>query len=167
MTESPLFFWGHTAKKSIGPEIYSNWYPVKFSENDVEFSNTEQYMMAGKAKLFNDLESYEKILQTSDPKKCKSLGRKVKNFDEKTWRVHRCDIVTQGCYLKFSQNENLKKEILSTKDRELVEASPFDRIWGIGMSKSEAENTNRENWKGSNLLGVCLMRARERIRENL
>ena len=117
--------------------------------------------MAKKAQLFNDLEAYKAIMMAEDPKEQKKIGRKVKNFDEKVWNVHAKDIVYQGNYYKFTQNKNLKNKLLSTKGTILVEASPFDRVWGIGLDKSNPLVLNRESWRGSNWLGEVLTQVRE------
>ena len=144
------------------------------------FNTSEQYMMAHKAYLFNPVDSgggggtheqqqqqqrvniLDMILNEPDPFLQKMLGRKVPNFDEQLWEVHRYAIVKSGNYLKFTQNEALKKILLQTGDRELVEASPVDRIWGIGFSAEKAME-NRHRW-GLNLLGKVLMEVRGIIR---
>lgn len=101
------------------------------------------------------------ILKTDDPKTIKALGRKIPNFDDKVWTKHRLEIVTKGNILKFQQNPELKAQLLETGKRPLVEASPLDKIWGIGFRKSEAER-KRGHW-GLNLLGIALEKAREEI----
>ena len=118
--------------------------------------------MYQKALFVGDKASAEQILAEKKPRKQKGLGRKVKNLDIKTYNKCKFDIVVEGNWLKFSGNEHLKKELLSTEDKELVEASPMDRIWGIGFAASFAE-AQRAEW-GQNLLGKALMKVRERLR---
>jgi ribA/ribD-fused uncharacterized protein len=164
-----LFFYGHKNKNSnnIGTECLSNWYPSTFTDSETNntYQNNEQYMMANKAILFDDQVNLDKILNSDDPKTCKALGRKVKNFDPQIWQDNCCDIVAKGCYLKFSQNEELKAFLLSTGDKLLVEASPYDKIWGIGLKASDAKKMKKEDWPGKNYLGQCLMNARQKIKE--
>jgi len=141
------FFW-----KSYSP--FSNWYLCKFTYNGKEFSSAEQAMMYEKAMYFRDVETSEKILKEHDPKKVKSLGREVQNFNYDKWSDVKFNIVKDILKSKFEQNSSLKEYLLKHKGWELVEASPYDRIWGIGYEKSEALE-NFENW-GENLLGKIL-----------
>lgn len=119
-------------------------------------------MMYHKALLFNDTATAALTLTAGHPRKVKSLGRKVKNFDEATWLANREGIVLRGNLLKF-RNETLKAQLLATGDAELVEASPFDDIWGIGF-RAEHADAVREDW-GLNLLGKALMEVRKQLRE--
>ncbi|MPS63779.1 MAG: DUF1768 domain-containing protein [Chryseobacterium sp.] len=159
-----LFFWGHTAKDEITKSCFSQWFPFKFEENGIVYITAEHYMMAGKAKLFNDEEILGKILEANSPNQAKSLGRKVKNFDPKIWDEHKYEIVKQGNLLKFSQNEKFKEFLLSTNDKILVEASPYDKIWGIGMLETDTRAENPLLWNGENLLGFALMEVRDELR---
>ena len=129
----------------------------------MKFLTTEQYMMYHKATLFSDQEIADKIMRETEPSKQKALGRKVKGFDNKEWNAKREKIVEDGNWWKFTQpNDNhLRKMLLETGDRLLVEASPYDRIWGVGYSHVNAE-ANRGDW-GDNLLGKALMRVRDRL----
>ena len=163
-----LFFWGHQPSKdgSISKSFFSQWWKSDFLENMDLYCCTEQYMMAGKAKLFNDEEVFEEIMKCKDPKKIKSLGRKVKNFDEEKWNKAKIDIVFKGNYLKFTQNKDLKEFLLSTGNRIIVEASPYDAVWGIKMSEKDEFVNNPLKWKGENLLGFILMEVRDKIREH-
>jgi ribA/ribD-fused uncharacterized protein len=122
-------------------------------------------MMAGKAKLFNDHETLEEVLKSETPNQAKSLGRKVKNFDPKIWDEHKYEIVRHGNYLKFSQNDKLKEFLLSTNTKTLVEASPYDTIWGIGMLETDPKAVNPSFWNGENLLGFALMEVRDLLKE--
>ena len=156
----PVYFWN-------GP--FSNWHNSTFEESDgTVYYNNEQYMMRYKALLFQDSNSESKIMNETCPKIIKQYGRQVKNFNSEIWNVHAKNIVTDGCYLKFSQNPNLKEFILSTGYRPIIEASPYDNIWGIGLNEQTARITPIDNWPGTNWLGECLMRTREKLRlENL
>lgn len=122
-------------------------------------------MMAEKARLFEDEETLSKILNCNSPAEAKKLGRQVRNFDDKMWKAHRYEIVKRGNIYKFSQNEDLKTFLLKTENRVLVEASPYDRIWGIGLSKNSDKANYPEQWRGLNLLGFVLMEVRDEILE--
>lgn len=159
-----LFFWGHTVKDEITKSCFSQWFTGKFEENGIFYKTAEHYMMAGKARLFNDAEILEKILQASTPNQVKALGRKVKNFDPNVWNEHKYEIVKQGNLLKFSQNNKYKDFLLSTGDKILVEASPYDTIWGIGMLETDPRAENPLLWNGENLLGFALMEVRDELR---
>lgn len=161
-----VFFWGHTPAKSgeITKTCLSQWWKCDFEEDGVIFCCAEQYMMYKKALLFEDREHAEEILKTNDPKAIKALGRLVKNFDDKVWNEHKSDIVLQGNILKFSQNPELKEYLLGTEDKILVEASPYDRVWGIGMKAETVGICDPQNWKGQNLLGFLLMEIRDNLR---
>lgn len=162
-----LHFWGHKEKKpsrEVTKLCLSQWYSSPFTENGVRYATAEHYMMARKAALFNDLDNQEKIIAASNPGAAKKLGREIRNFDQENWNAHKFDIVVQGSYLKFSQDEALKEFLLSTGNRVLVEASPVDRIWGIGLEENKPEANNPFQWRGENRLGFALMVARERLR---
>jgi ribA/ribD-fused uncharacterized protein len=120
-------------------------------------------MMAEKARLFSDQEILEEILKTGNPKEVKSLGRKIKNFDHIVWDKHKYEIVKRGNLLKFSQNPEFKNFLLSTNEKVLIEASPYDRIWGIGMLESDPKAENPLQWNGENLLGFALMEVRDEL----
>ena len=151
-----LFFFG---EKSLNGYL-SNWYPSPFNDGFITYQNMEQYMMHQKALTFGDMDMATKILKNPSPAVCKKLGRQVRNFDPMIWSNKCMYIVTKGCLLKFSQNPNLKQFLLSTSDLILVEASPFDRIWGIGYIASNAVKVEQSKW-GQNLLGKCLMKVSE------
>lgn len=159
-----LFFWGHSAKDIITKSCFSQWFPGRFEENGIIYKTAEHYMMAGKARLFNDPETEAEILIADTPNQAKALGRKVKNFDPKRWDEHKYELVTQGNLLKFSQNQKFKDFLLSTGDKILVEASPYDRIWGIGMLETDSRAENPLLWNGENLLGFALMEVRDQLR---
>jgi ribA/ribD-fused uncharacterized protein len=142
---------------------FSQWHPCEFVVNHLKFNCAEQFMMYSKAILFNDITIAEEILQTASPKEQKSLGRKIRNFDENIWEMFRDGIVYSGSYAKFTQNFGLQEILLATKGTTLVEASPYDRIWGIGLSESDPKAKIRAEWNGLNLLGETLTRVREVI----
>ena len=121
-------------------------------------------MMAQTAVLFGDKEVLQKIMSADNPAVYKSLGRQIRNFDEKIWNEHKFDIVVNGNTAKFSQNPELLDFLLKTGDRVLVEASPYDRIWGIGLAKDTPDIENPFKWKGENLLGFALMEVRENLK---
>lgn len=160
-----LCFWGHTPKQKgiVDKSCFSQWFPAKFEIDGVNYQSTEQYMMAQKAKLFNDKDIFQKILQTDDPKKIKALGRLVKNYQDEIWIAHRYEIVVQGNLAKFSQDNDLKAFLLSTSDQIIVEASPVDQIWGIGLAADHVNATNPNAWQGLNLLGFALMEVRKQL----
>lgn len=141
---------------------YSQWFPSKFTDGEgITYNNCEQYMMYQKALLFGDTLTAKKILLAGSPAEMKRLGRQIANFDEKVWEERREDIVYDGNYMKFTQNPRLKEKILSKKGFKFVEASPYDRIWGIGYTTTNAP-ANYHNW-GLNLLGKTLDKVLETI----
>lgn len=131
----------------------------KLSETKV-FNTAEKFMMMGKAALFRDNVIYDVMARTNSPKEQKSLGQKVKNFDERIWNTYSRDIVNIGTYLKFSQNDEFKKTLLETNDKILVEGSPMDRIWGVGLKFDDPKIQDRQQWRGTNYLGDALMFSR-------
>jgi len=168
---SPIFFWREYGTEHV---CFSQWYHSPFHTGDstVVYLTAEQYMMHQKAVLFSDSEIAAKILQTSSPKEQKALGRQVKNFTQEVWEANRERIVEEGSYFKFKYGKDegegkndgvsLRAKLLGTGDREIVEASPMDRIWGVGFGAKNAEK-RRKDW-GLNLLGRALKRARDRLR---
>ena len=161
-----LFFWGHQPNKNglIGKSCLSQWFEREFQYQGIKYPTAEHWMMARKAKLFGDKENFEKILRSKTPKEAKSFGRQVKNFDEKTWINHREKIVKNGNYLKFKQHLDLWEFLNSTEEKVIVEASPYDKIWGIGLKIDDKAIENPTNWKGLNLLGYALMEVRNKLR---
>lgn len=161
-----LFFWGHTVPSdgSVRKTCLSQWYPASFTVEGVSYPTAEHWMMAAKAKLFGDDEVLERILVVSDPKAAKELGRQVKNFDDAVWRANARRLVTEGSVAKFEQNPALRDFLLSTGDAVIVEASPRDCIWGIGLGQDNPKAQNPTTWRGQNLLGFALMDVREALR---
>jgi ribA/ribD-fused uncharacterized protein len=152
------FFWS-------GSSVFSQWYKSSFVDIDGQkYTSAEQYMMSEKAKLFGDDDTRTKILRNNNPKVCKTLGRKVAGFNEKIWEDNRELIVLNASLLKYGQNPELKDALLSTGDKCIVEASPYDKIWGIGIRESHTDATNPQRWKGLNLLGKALILTREKLR---
>ena len=160
-----VFFWGHTPKVPgrTDQSCLSNWFPAKFTVDGVAYPTTEHYMMAEKARLFGDTSICAQILTANSPGAAKSLGRKVSGFDEMLWRESRMEIVIAGNEAKFAQNEGMGELLRGTGSKVLVEASPRDRIWGIGMGKDNEHAQNPAHWKGLNLLGFAIMEVRERL----
>lgn len=163
-----IFFWGHqpASDGKITKSCLSQWWPAEFKINEVTYFSAEHYMMAEKARIFNDFTMLEKILHTQSPKQVKQFGREVKNFDKNIWEQHREEVIKRGNIAKFSQNKELKEYLLSTKNKVLVEASPLDKIWGIGLSEQEKDAQNPLLWKGLNLLGFVLMEVRDELYKN-
>lgn len=160
-----IYFWGHTPNpKKMTKACFSQWYDVYFEIDGIRYHTTEQYMMASKARLFGDKDMLDEIMNAATPSEYKSLGRKIKGFEPTLWNEKKLDVVVEGNKAKFSQNPNLKEFILSTNDAILVEASPFDTIWGIGMDRETALNSNVDDWTGENLLGCSLMEVRDWLR---
>lgn len=153
-TDKYVFFWGGT---------FSQWCPSEFTIDGVKYNCCEQYMMAKKALLFNDNEAYEKIMSTKNPKEQKAFGRKVKGFDKNKWDAVCREIVYEANYAKFTQNAVLKSDLLRSGDREIVEASPEDTIWGIGMHESHPDILDKSKWRGTNWLGEAIMKVRETL----
>ncbi len=157
-----LFFWVHQPRQDgqIGKQCLSQWWPSPFEVNGILYPTAEHYMMAEKARLFGDDVIAEKIISTAQPDVAKKLGRAVKGFDEKKWAEHRFAIVMRGNEAKFGQNTDLKEFLLNTRKRVLVEASPFDRVWGIGLTEDDPAAVEPAQWQGLNLLGFALMKVR-------
>jgi ribA/ribD-fused uncharacterized protein len=163
------FFWGHRPRPdgAVSNSCFSQWWDCRFTIDGQEYRSAEQFMMAEKARLFGDPESRAKILATGDPSAAKALGRKVHGFDDAVWTPVRFDLVTRGNVAKFGQNEALRYFLLSTRDDVLVEASPSDRIWGIGLAADHEHADRPDRWPGLNLLGFALMRTRAILRGEL
>ncbi|MFD6097556.1 NADAR family protein [Nocardiopsis flavescens] len=160
-----LHFWGHrpSASGEVSASCLSQWWPAGFTCDGVLYRTAEHYMMAGKARLFGDDEALEGILACAHPSQAKEWGRRVRGFDPQVWEAARFDIVVEGGVGKFGQHGDLRDFLLGTGNRVLVEASPRDRIWGIGMSSSHEHAENPALWRGHNLLGFALMETRARL----
>ncbi len=160
-----LFFWkptpaadGHICESCLG-----QWWESRFEADGVEYTYAEQYMMAEKARMFGDKEMLAKIMEASHPKEMKAYGRAVRGFDKAAWDNACYEIVKKGNLAKFTQNPELLAFLFTTGNRILVEASPMDRIWGIGMGKNNPDAENPLKWRGRNLLGFALTEVRTQL----
>ena len=161
-----LFFWGHTVKgNGVCKACLSQWYDSPFEADGVLYQTAEHYMMAQKAKLFHDEKAYQRILACKSPKAAKAIGREIVDFSEAVWLEHRFDIVVAGNLAKFSHYPELRQYLLNTNNRVLVEASPVDTIWGVGLAADHPEIENPRQWRGLNLLGFVLMQVRNRLNQ--
>lgn len=164
-TDTHIYFLG-------GP--LSQWYMNAFHESMENTPNSqrfmfncaEHYMMARKAYLFQDYETFGKILNSTIPWEQKRLGRLVKNFDLDIWNLHARDIVARGNYAKFISNHELLRYLIKTGDKILVEGASYDRIWGVGLSWDDPDIVDESKWLGTNWLGECLMKVRYFLRNN-
>ncbi|MEU5722202.1 NADAR family protein [Micromonospora sp. NPDC047738] len=161
-----LHFWGHRPQRdgSVGTGCLSQWWPAPFTVDGRTYPTAEHWMMWHKATLFGDAEIAERILASGHPRRAKTLGRQVRGFDEATWTARRYDIVVAGSVAKFGQHDELGRFLLGTGERVLVEASPVDRIWGIGLAADDPRADDPARWRGQNLLGFALMEARATLR---
>jgi hypothetical protein len=159
-------FYGHTprADGKLSDACFSQWWKSPFIVDGVTYFTAEHYMMAAKARLFGDEQALAKILAEEEPSKVKAIGREVKGFVDTKWAAARFDAVTQGSIAKFSSTPELKAYLLSTGDEILVEAAPRDRIWGIGLGRENPLVKDPSQWRGLNLLGFALVRARAALR---
>jgi hypothetical protein len=153
-----IFFYG---------SIYSQWAMRDIEIDGETYNCNEQYMMYKKAHLFGDLFALGKIMSSSDPAIQKSWGRRVENFDKDKWEVIARDVVYKANLAKFTQHEDWKQQLLATGDKEIVEASPTDCVWGIGMSCDDPGITDPKNWRGTNWLGEAIMKVREHLNKEI
>ena len=157
-----LFFWGHTNKlnKETGKFCFSQWFELPFIVDGTIYKTAEHWMMANKALLFGDTKTYYKIINADKPGEAKELGRQVLGFDELIWNTNRYSIVVNGNIHKFNQHPKFADYLIESDDRILVEASPIDTIWGIGLSQESEHINDPYNWRGLSLLGFALMEVR-------
>lgn len=153
-------------------KIFNNWKSSIFKLECLDgktrkFYTSEQSFMALKAQFFNDEEIFNKIINEEDPKICQELGRTIKNFNEEQWKEVREDFMFISVFEKFVQNEELKNELLKYSHLIFVETSPYDKIWGIGISENDDDCLNEKKWKGLNLLGKTLSRVAEALQKNI
>lgn len=158
VTDKHVYFWG---------EFLSNWYPARFTEaregKTLEFHNSEQYFMYEKAKAFGDEEIAMRILfEGKNPKQAKSLGRKVKGYNDEVWNKMRYKVMLRANLLKYLQNKDIEKLLLNEEfdGKNFCEASPVDQVWGIGCDEATALD-DESNWNGQNLLGKVLDEVRD------
>lgn len=144
--------------------IYSNWERCNFFDGNESFFSSEQHFMMSKAVFFCDLESISKMSKSKGSSEVKALGRQIKNYNDKHWTCVRFGFMTLANYLKFSQNPELKRELLETGSRIMVECSPEDKIWGIGLDEVNENIYDESKWQGTNLLGKALMEVRDLIK---
>lgn len=144
--------------------VFSQWYPSSFKVDGVQYHTAEQYMMAMKAEYFGDDAIKDKIMATTNPSEQKAFGRQVANFDAEAWNAVSRGYVYKGNMAKFS-DPKLQKMLLDTADKEIVEASPYDRIWGIGLGQTDPARLDKSKWRGTNWLGETLMKVRNDIRK--
>ncbi len=161
-----LFFWGHQSSKdgSVTKSCFSQWWVAPFEVAGFTYLTAEHWMMCGKARLFGDGASFQNILSADTPAEAKKGGRFVHPFDPLRWDKYKFELVVSGNIYKFSQHPDLKDFLLSTGDHVLVEASPGDPVWGIGLSDSNPKARNPNQWQGENLLGFALMEVRDKLR---
>ena len=161
-----LHFWGHRARADgqVGASCLSQWWPSPFTVDGVEYRTAEHWMMARKARLFGDERAERLALDAPNPALAKKAGRLVRGFDEAVWERERFGIVVEGSVGKFASDGELRSFLLGTGERVLVEASPLDRVWGIGLAADDDRAVDPARWRGANLLGFALMEARGRLR---
>ena len=153
VTKDQYYFWG-------GSNPLSNFHKCDFQENDVSFTSVEQYFVYKKAHHFSDEVAKQKVLTLQDPVQIKRTM--IKGYDKAQWAPMSERVMEQGLSLKFHQDEGMKKALLATEHRELIEASPYDSMWGIGIGLHSESLTDKTKW-GSNRLGKLLMEIRERL----
>ena len=162
-----FFFWGHQPSQdgTITKSCFSQWWVAPFDVDGIVYKTAEHWMMAEKARLFNDNAALQQIIETKTPEEAKKCGRLIQNFVVETWDREKFGIVVRGNTHKFSQHPALKAFLLGTKDQVLVEASPMDTIWGIGLDASSPVIENPSAWMGENLLGYALMETRDKLKK--
>ena len=157
-----LMFWGHRAHADapVPSACLSQWFHAPFEADGIRYRTAEHYMMAGKARLFGDRAAEQRILNAEHPRQAKALGRSVRAFNEDEWSAHRVELVIAGNLAKFGQHPHLREFLLPTGTSILVEPSPYDRIWGIGLRATDPRAADPARWPGLNLLGFALMQVR-------
>ena len=157
-TDNMVLFWQNDS-------IFSNWYqPVTIKFLDIEFKNSEALFMYLKAKYFKDEVAMAKVVADQDPKTVKNIGRTIVGYDDDEWSAIRYSQMTIACYMKFRQNTEIGQALMDTGDKILVEASPYDTVWGIGLRPDDPRALDEANWYGQNLLGKALMQVRNSLR---
>jgi len=158
VTDKYVFFWGSEL---------SNWYECRvpfIKYKGITFFNSEQAFMWEKVVFFGDMEAAQNIVKNPDPARCKRIGRMIDGFDAEKWSKVSFQIMVDVNYAKYSQNPRLKALLLSTEDKIIVEASPYDTIWGIGLHWENDDCLDESKWKGQNLLGKALMEVRNQLK---
>ena len=164
MDDSYILFW-KPDEEPYG--VFSQWYPSPFVVEGIRYETAEQYMMAKKALLAEDIDTYRRIMAEPDSAECKKLGREVRNLDLAVWDVWKREVVFNGNYAKFSQNPEAKELLLKTYPKILAEANLYDSVWGIGLRADDPNATNIQKWKGANLLGCILMMVRNALENEM
>ena len=146
------YFWGHTNKlnEEVGKFCFSQWFESPFTVDNKTYKTAEHWMMSQKALLFNDNATSEKVLVADKPGEVKELGRQVLGFDDHVWNDKLFEIVRIGNIHKFNQHPILADYLIKTGDRVLVETSPVDIVWGIGLSQDSMDIDNIYAWRGLN-----------------
>ena len=147
-------------------DVFSQWHKAGFTVDGINYKTAEHWMMWKKAMMFGDAETAEKILQANHPHDAKKLGRTVKGFIKTEWEEHCKQFVYDGNHAKFTQNQRCYNALMNTGDTLLVEASPYNAIWGIGLDEETAKKTPESEWPGTNWLGEVLTRLRENLKQN-
>jgi len=160
LTQKRIYFWGG---------IFSQWAMAKFTDPDVNitFNCAEQAMMYRKAMVFNDEDAMKAVLAEKDPRGQKAIGRTIRGYDDTIWNAEKFGIVKRNNLLKFTQNPAWKELLIYTDGYELVESSPEDKIWGVGLGENDPDILDKTKWRGENLLGKAIVEAREMIIKNL
>lgn len=158
-----LPFYGHAPEQdgSVGAGCLSQWWPAPFEVDGNTFTTAEHYMMWRKATMFGDHDTAARVLLAQTPKEAKALGRQASGFDQQAWETSRYEIVVDAGRHKFGQHDDLREFLLSTGDQVLVEASPRDRIWGVGLGRNNPDAHDPRRWRGLNLLGFALCDVRD------
>jgi ribA/ribD-fused uncharacterized protein len=156
-TDTHIFFWGG---------IFSQWYSCSFIDpKDVEYTSTEQYMMAKKCLAHGDYKGVTDVMECDDPREQKAIGRRISNYSDEIWNPKRYQVVVDGNFYKFTQDPRLKELLISTGNKIIVEASPYDKVWGIGLGTNDNRVLNESLWDGQNLLGKAIMDVRELLKK--
>ena len=162
-----IFFWGHTDRNNdrTGKYVFSQWHEAPFTVDGILYRTSEHWMMSKKALLFGDFVSSDKVLQCEKPAEAKAIGRAISGYDDELWNASKYEIVKTGNFHKFAQNQDLRKYLINTQAKIIVEASPVDAVWGIGMAQDHKSIMNPEAWRGENLLGFAIMEVRDMLNE--
>lgn len=156
VTSTHVYFWNG---------IFSQWFIRQFSDlgTDTRYNCAEQYMMRQKALMFNDKQIAHEIMTSRTARAQKAWGRKVRNYDDAIWSKERYQVVVNANMAKFLQHQDLKESLLETGNKTIVEASPYDKIWGVGLHFEDDRILDEKNWDGENLLGKALMEVRDHL----
>lgn len=158
-TDTHVFFYS-------GRQAFSNWHhsPDQLIMRGLSFDHSEGAFMAMKAWFFMDLDAVAACHAEKDPCAVKAIGRTIRGYDDAAWSLVRLGFMAYVNLLKYRQNPEMAAELLGTGDRTLVEASPVDQVWGVGLAEDDPLIQSPSNWRGTNLLGVALMQVREVLR---